>query len=179
MVTVNITKKKVKSGMLDKASANIDHKEIWPQKNLLEEFADAELEFKQMQYEHFIAGECRTIETCSEPEEIMGRLRLMRRTAYLKLRGNDWSTVTTMYAAILRSIKIGENIFDGFESIVNRKVKIEKEKDSKSTNQDRNKQDKRENRAGRELGEWYCRAYDRPEGCPENHSHWARIGHRD
>ena len=35
-----------KSGMLDKATTNIQHKEIWPQKNLLEDWADEDMEFK-------------------------------------------------------------------------------------------------------------------------------------
>ena len=37
-----------------------------------------------------IAGETRTIETCTDPVEILGRLRLLRRIAYLKLKGYEW-----------------------------------------------------------------------------------------
>ena len=130
---VNKSKKKLKSGILDKASASIEHKEIWPQKNLLEEYADAEISFRQMQYEHYVAGECRTIETCKDSEEMMGRARVMRRIAYLKLRGNEWSSIRTMYTAILRSKEIGENSwpanFEMFENIVSRRVPKDKEKD--------------------------------------------------
>ena len=63
--------------MLDKATTNIISKEVWPQKNLLEDWADEEMEFKQLQFEHLVAGELCTIETCTEPAQILGRLRLL------------------------------------------------------------------------------------------------------
>lgn len=169
-------KKKLKSGMLDKATANIEHKEIWPQKNLVEDYADAELDFKQMQYEHFVAGESRTIEMCNDRAQILGRLRLLRRISYLKLRGNEWPRIRTMYAAIVRSIETGEcsweSNFDRFEGILNVKLKAKVE-DQKSR--------RREGVTGSSavIKDWYCRAYNKPEGCQEPKSHWARIGNRD
>ena len=78
---------KTRSGMLDKSSTNIRHKEVWPQKNLGEDWAEDEVEFKQLRFEHLVAGETRTIETCSDPAQILGRLHLLRHIAYLKLRG--------------------------------------------------------------------------------------------
>ena len=67
----------MKSGMLDKATINIRHKEVWPQKNLGEDWAEEEIEFKQLRFEHLVAGETRTIETCIDPAQILGRLRLL------------------------------------------------------------------------------------------------------
>ena len=58
-----------KSGMLDKSTTNIRHKEVWPQKNLGEDWAEEEMEFKQLRFEHLVAGETRTIETCTEPAD--------------------------------------------------------------------------------------------------------------
>ena len=78
---------RVKSGILDRATSNIQQKQVWPQQNLGEDWADEEVEFKQLRFEHLVAGETRTIETCSEPAEILGRQRLLRRISYLKLRG--------------------------------------------------------------------------------------------
>ena len=52
---------KVRSGILDKATNNIVHKEVWPQKNLMEDWADEDMDFTQLQFEHHIAGEVRTI----------------------------------------------------------------------------------------------------------------------
>ena len=114
--------RKVRSGMLDKATTNIVHKEVWPQKNLLEDWADEEMEFKSLLFEHLVAGELRTIELCTEPAQILGRLRLLCRMAYVKLRGYDWSLIRKMYAAILRSIEVKEytwsDNFDQFKGIL-------------------------------------------------------------
>ena len=99
---------KVRSGMLDKSTTNIRHKEVWPQKNLGEDWAEEEMEFKQLRFEHLVAGETRTIEMCPEPAEILGRLRLLRRIAYLHLRGVDWHLLRKMYGAILSSIETRE-----------------------------------------------------------------------
>ena len=119
---------KKRSGMLDKSTTNIQRKEAWPQKNLGEDWAEEEMEFKQLRFEHLVAGETRTIETCTEPAQILGRLQLLRRIAYLKLCGIDWSLLRKMYAAILSSIETGEysweSNFDRFESILYRKVLI-------------------------------------------------------
>ena len=45
-----------KSGILDKATSNIQQKEVWPQKNLLEDWADEEISFNQMLFEHHVQG---------------------------------------------------------------------------------------------------------------------------
>ena len=99
---------KSRFGMLDKSTTNIWHKEVWPHKNLGEDWAEEEIEFKQLRFEHLVAGETRTIETCSNPAQILGRLRLLRRLAYLKLRGIEWHLIRKMYAAILSSIETRE-----------------------------------------------------------------------
>ena len=91
--------KSSRSGILDKATSNIQHKEVWPQKNLLEDWADEDISFNQMLFEHLVAGEARTIELCTEPAQILTRLRLLRRLAYAKLRGYEWSLIRKMYAA--------------------------------------------------------------------------------
>ena len=80
---------KMKSRMLDKATTHIQQKQVWPQKNLGEDWAEDEVEFKQLWFEHLVVGETRTIETCTEPAQILGRLKLLRRIAYLRLRGYD------------------------------------------------------------------------------------------
>ena len=83
--------------------------EVWPQKSLLEDLVDAELGLRQLNCKHFVAGEVRTIENCTDAMEIMGRLQLIRHMAYLKIRGNEWSLIRTMYAEIVRAIETGEH----------------------------------------------------------------------
>ena len=115
-----------KSGILDKATTNIQDKQVWPQQNLGEDWADEDVEFKQMKFEHLVAGETRTIETCTDPAQILGRLHLLRRIAYLKLRGYEWTLIRKMYAAILTSIETKEysweSNFDRFETILYRRT---------------------------------------------------------
>ena len=62
---------RAKSGILDRATTNIQQKQVWPQQNLGEDWADEDVEFKQMRFEHLVAGETRTIETCTDPAEIL------------------------------------------------------------------------------------------------------------
>ena len=160
---------KTKSGMLDKATTNIQQKQVWPQQNLGEDWADKEVEFKQIKFEHLVAGETRTIETCSDPAEILGRLRLLRRVAYLKLRGYEWNLIRKMYAAILTSIETKEysweSNFDRFETILYRKVIIE----------NRPHQGDARQHTEREGRKRFCRDYNK-EGCPRNSPHPVWIG---
>ena len=160
---------KMRSGMLDKSTTNIQHKEVWPQKNLGEDWAEEEIEFKQLRFEHLVAGETRTIETCADPAQILGRLRLLRRIAYLKLRGIDWQLLKKMYAAILSSIETREysweSNFDRFESILYRKFLTDRVGD----------REQRESRP-QEGQKCFCRDYNRPEGCPRNSPHPAWSG---
>ena len=155
-----------KSGMLDKATANIQHKEIWPQKNLLEDWADEDLDFKNMQFEHYVAGEVRTIETCTEPAQILGRLKLLRRMSYAKLRGYDWTIIRKMYAAILRSIETKENTwetnFDRYEAILYRRPpkKDDRPIPSQSTGP---------------IKKWFCRDWNKGN-CTKTAPHKAWFG---
>ena len=157
---------KMKSGMLDKSTTNIRHKEVWPQKNLGEDWAEEEIEFKQLKFEHLVAGETRTIETCDDPAQILGRLRLLRCIAYLKLRGIEWHLLRKMYAAILSSIETREysweSNFDRFESILYCKYLTDR-----NTDRDQKPQEGRKR---------FCRDFNKPEGCPRTSPHTAWFG---
>ena len=161
---------KCRSGMLDKSTTNIQRKEVWPQRNLGEDWADEEMEFKQLKFEHLVAGETRTIETCTDPAQILGRLRLLRCIAYLKLRGIKWPLLRKMYAAILSSIETREysweSNFDRFESILYRRAFTE------NTRMDRDRDHK-----SLEVGcKRYCKEYNKKEGCPRTAPHTAFLG---
>ena len=162
---------RIKSGMLEKAVNNICRKEVCPQQNLGEDWAEDQVEFKQIRFEHLVTGESRTIETCMEPAQILGRLRLLRRIAYLKLRGFEWYMLRRMYAAILSSIETGEysweSNFDRFETILYKKSMTE---NKQASNERGDKGDPSRRR--------YCRDYNRPEGCTKNSPHivWSGSG---
>ena len=160
-----------KSGMLDKATTNIQHKETWPQKNLLEDWADEDMSFQTMQFEHLVAGELRTIETSTSPSEILGRLKLLRRMAYAKLRGYEWQYIRKMYAAILRSIEARdhtwESNFDRFEAIMYRRPPL-------GTRDRDRERDQRQNQ-GNNAKKWFCRDWNKGN-CTKNAPHKAWFG---
>ena len=118
-----------------------------------------------MTFEHLVAGEVRTIEMATQPTEILGRLKLLRRMAYIKLRGYEWSMVRKMYAAIVRSIEAEENTwssnFDRFESILYRRIP--------------QKSAKTEERSSAGGKKWFCRDWNR-NGCNKNAPHRAWFG---
>ena len=159
---------RVKSGILDKATTNIQQKQVWLQQNLGEDWADEEVEFKQMKFEHLVAGETRPIETCMDPAEILGRLRLLRRVAYLKLRGYEWNLIRKMSAAILTSIETKEysweSNFDCFETILYRKTIIE--------HWPHHLESRPQEKEGRKR---FCRDYNK-DGCPKSSPHPVWLG---
>ena len=165
---VQVRPGKIRSGMLDKATTNIIQKQVWPQQNLGEDWADEDVEFRQLRFKHMVTGETRTIESCSDPAEILGRLRLLCRMAYLKLRGYDWTLIKKMYAAFLTSIETREysweSNLDRFETILYRRTAVE----PRSHHTEPRHQEK-------ESRKRYCRGYNR-EGCPKNSPHAVWFG---
>ena len=166
---------KVKSGILDRTTYNIQEKQVWPQQNPVQDWADEDVEFKQMRFEHLVAGETRTIETCTDPAQILGRLKLLRRMAYLRLRGYAWHMVRKMYAAILTSIETREysweSNFDRFETILYCKKSTFEQRSQPEARNGPDKDGRTETSRKR-----YCRDYNRPEGCPKNSPHPAWFG---
>ena len=73
-----------------------------------------------------------------------------------------------MYAAILSSIEtreyLWESNFDRFESILYRKVLVDRSSD---------KEHKEAKQEGRKQ---FCRDYNKPDGCPKSSPHTAWIG---
>ena len=157
-----------KSGMLDKATTSIQIKQTWPQKNLTEDWADEEIEFKHLQFEHMVAGEMRTIQTCTEPAQIIGRMSLLKRMAYAKLRGYEWHLIRKMYAAILRSIEAREHTwesnFDRFEAILYRRPPQRREDKNTSGLKEVNNNKK-----------WFCRDWNKGN-CTKSAPHKSWFG---
>ena len=67
------------------------------------------LEFNQLSYEQFIAGELRTISNTRSRTETRGRQRLLEQVGSWRLRANtSWPQVCSTYAASLHRIENGE-----------------------------------------------------------------------
>ena len=74
----NLGKSKiVRSGMLDKPSSRAKLKLTWPQKQLKFMFVEEAVEFKDLNFDQFLAGEIKTIRTCEDKFERNNRLRIL------------------------------------------------------------------------------------------------------
>ena len=93
-INSNIKKcKPVKSGMLAMPTDNIKTQQVWPYYNLAYSFVTETVQFHQLSFEQFVAGELKTVLDTTDPFEIRGRLGLMSRLAYLKQKGFTWSNL--------------------------------------------------------------------------------------
>ncbi len=82
-------RRKLRSGMLDKASKHVTKKETWPQKNLIDDLIDSELTFFKLGADELFAGEVRTIELCDSDVKRAARLRLLHHMIYLRIQGRS------------------------------------------------------------------------------------------
>ena len=160
-------KLKPKSGMVAMPFDNIKTPQIWPHYNLAFGFVTDAIQFHQISFELYIAGKTKTLMNCTDPLEIKRRLSLMSRLGYLKHKGYSWSNLRTLYAAIVNHIKKHET------SWVSDWKYIE---DMVLESALRNPGDKGKCKLSAIRGEqWYCRDYNRPEGCNRNAPHEAVV----
>ena len=164
-------KRKLKSGMVAIPTENIKCPQIWPHYNLTYGYVTAAIQYHQISFEQYIAGECKTISNAEDPLEVKGRLSLMSRISYLKQKGHPWTNLRTLYAAIVNHIEKQESTWasdwrDIEDMVLETSIRSVGEKGtgkvSKSTKGE----------------QWYCGSYNRPEGCQLQLPHEATIGKR-
>ena len=163
VVSVNATKKKLKSGMVALPTDNIKTPQIWPHYNLTYGYVTAAIQFQHITFEQYVVGETKTILNAQDSVEKRGQLLLMSRIAYLKQKGHPWGTLRTLYAAIVNAIEKHESswasewrdIEDMVLDSVNRMVGPRK---------------------GVKVEQWYCRNFNRSDGCQIQPPHEAMIG---
>lgn len=97
--------KKLRSGFLDKPDTDVHMKVLVPHMAQNRCFVHRPTTFEKLTFECFVAGEARIIEKCSDPIEMLGRLRLLQRVCYWRAGGAQWTKVRSMYQAILRMIE--------------------------------------------------------------------------
>lgn len=134
-------------------------------------FIGLNIQFHQLTYGQFIAGELETIHSCCDPQEQRGRMELLHRISQWSLRANvAWVQIRNTYAHILRKIEnreiTWEADWDRFEHFIYDKiVQNTKPKTSASS------------KPKSEIT-WFCRMYQKPEGCPKDSPHPGRIGNQ-
>ena len=163
-VSTSKGQRKYKSGMLAKPTDNIKTVETWPHYNLHYEYAAKPVEFNQISFEQYIAGETKTIMSCSDVLEIKGRLNLMFRLAHLKQKGYGWNSLRSLYAAVVRSIEMHESAWTAdWRHIEEMVIDV----------LDRNVTGKV---SGKRQGDmWFCRDFNRSDGCDLQAPHEAYI----
>lgn len=167
----NKKNKKLKSGFLVKPDTNVRQQVLCPHIMQNRCFVHKPVAFDKLSFECFIAGESRIIELSKDPNEMMGRLRLMQRVCYWKAGGAPWHKVRAMYQAIIRMIEDGEMHwliplyqFDAlmnvdYDLIANGPKSFKKHHPRSPTGT-----------KGEHTDVWFCKDFNRGE-CPETSPH--------
>ena len=98
-------RRKLKSGVLEKADTGVGRQVKFPHTNLSRSFVHKALTFERLNFECFLADELKTIEKADDADEILGRIRLLIRICYWKAAGNSWVKIRSIYQAVMRSIE--------------------------------------------------------------------------
>ena len=103
---------RLRSGFLDKPMSQVVTKMRWPHMNQNPRYVTSNLMFNQLNFCQFVGGECRTIQKTLNETELMGRLRVLSKVAYMYDQCKDWEKARGAYFAILSSIEEGEATWD-------------------------------------------------------------------
>ena len=113
------TKQKLKLGKYTKHNVNIVREEAWPHMSVLKKYT-RRVNFDELDYEAFVAGETRTILMMKEIKPALGRLRLLSQISHWLCCCRNWPLVCGLYEAIVESIELGEaewtSNFDHYET---------------------------------------------------------------
>ena len=166
---VKSKRKGKKSGMVACPADNIKTPQVWPHYNLSFGFVTAAVPFHQLSCEQYIAGETKTILMAEDPLEIRGQVNLMSRLVYLKHRGHAWSNLHSLYAAIVNHIEKHEGSWVSDwkfieDMVLESAIRGPGEKGvGKSSSK------------GTRAEQWYCRKFNREDGCDKGPPHEAVI----
>ena len=110
-------KKSKKSGMSKKASDRVKHPQTWPHSVLQFEFVSQNIQFKDISFKMFVAGELEILTSKISKTEFKGRINLLKKIAYLA-NMYDWKRLLQFYAAWVRRVEMGLNSWRDDSSII-------------------------------------------------------------
>ena len=110
-------KKSKKSGMSKKASDRVKHPQTWPHSVLQFEFVSQNIQFKDISFKMFVAGELEILTSKISRTEFKGRIKLLKKIAYLA-NMYDWKRLLQFYAAWVRRVEMGLNSWRDDSSII-------------------------------------------------------------
>ena len=167
--------KSIKSGINARPESSVCEQHTYPQFSLgqLSGYIGQILDYHKLSYEEFMAGELMTIRNARDPTEKTGRLELLSNIAQWRLRSNvSWPQVRSAYATIVRKVENceinWEADWDRQERHIYDKVAPSQTKTQKNTRTTSNTQ-------SNEIV-WFCRNYQKADGCPKESPHPGRVG---
>ena len=173
-----ISIKKIRSGINAKPTSSVQEQLRYPHFSLgqISGFIGMNLQFHNLTFEQFVAGEVATICNSINLAERQGRTELLQRITQWNLRASiSWAQVRNAYAHILRKIEnretTWEDDWDRYERLIYDKV---------ITNHGNNVRTQKQPSSIKKQNEtvWFCKNYQKPEGCPKDSPHTGRIGNQ-
>ena len=160
----------VKSGITAKATSKVRREMTYPHFTLgqTSPFVPTDIAFEQLIYDQFVAGEITTISRTTSRNEKHGRIRLLQNISHWKLRNAvSWIQLRSVYALILRDIEneiiTWHDDFNVYQHLLTDRPPV-------------NTVRPRENRPNET---WFCRQFQRPEGCSKESPHNIKWGNKD
>ena len=137
------------------------------------DFIGMNVQYHQLTYEQFIAGELYTIVTTKNQAEREGRIDLLQKISLWRLRsGVSWPQLRNLYAHVIKKVENREIMWSSdwerFERNIYDKVALPMttiKPDKPKTNNPRQSSD----------NTWFCKAYQRVEGCTREAPHPGRV----
>ena len=164
--------RKIKSGINAKPCSKVRKELTYPHFSLgqTSSFMGTSIQFHSLTYEQFMAGELNTIMNIVSSEEHRGRVALLQKISNWKLLANvSWPQIRNTYAHVLRKIEnreLGWNTdFNHFKRHIYEKLAM-----SKLDKIDKNK--------FRSSTDWFCKQYQKLEGCSRESPHPVKFGNQ-
>ena len=176
-------KRSLKSGINAKPTSSVQVQLRYPHFSLGQTsgFIGQNIMFHQLTFDQFVAGELTTITNTLDNAERQGRLKLLQLVSQWNLRANvAWTQVRNTYAHILRLIENSQigwyTDFSQFERHIYDKVtsRAERPKNKSPIEQVGSLTNTQNNKPIA----WFCRNYQRPEGCQKSSPHVGRVGNK-
>ena len=167
----------MKSGIYAKACRSVKVQQVFPQSVLQYEYVNRELEFKDLDFRLFVAGELEIIKTCGlDRVEKDGRLTLLLQLVYYN-GIYEWSALLSLYAALLRKIELRQASWKTVESdIKNLEVPIlaRSVKKGNFSSSNSGPREKTSFRPVRSDQVWYCNEFNRGN-CSQSDGHSGEM----
>jgi hypothetical protein len=172
----------VKSGIRAKASDKVKEQALYPHAALQFEFVSENVEFKNLSFSQFVAGELEIITGGEISDlEMEARLALLKKLAYY-YQDYSWEALRNFYAAWLKKIETRRRSWSDDPSELEMKMLIKhtrkvglKQFNSTSVSKDKRSDSGDKSSKAVQDGSWYCANYQRNR-CPNKSSHFATIG---